>query len=329
MAEINAFLTGLYARSESLSKATQDHDRGRVSAEQLTQQRQSDQDQLVELQKSAHLTYLSDGLLNWQDLFRPFLEIVQGLEAGPLVRFFDNNTFYRQPVVAAPLHLRRENLETWLSQYFQTNARGAWKASLPSPYFFAQVAHDTAYRDKPKLIEAFTEIVLTPIAEQLAARGVKFLQLQEPWLVTCNSVDAAPADWRALEKAIGTLGKNIKKKNLVLGLHTYFGDAAPALGPLLELDIDAVGIDFCETDLENLRSFDFAEKELICGCLDARNSWVEDEAIIVKFVERVQETLAPRVLSLSTNADLEFVPEPVARRKVQLLGRVAAQFSSK
>jgi 5-methyltetrahydropteroyltriglutamate--homocysteine methyltransferase len=326
MSEVHAFLTGIYARSDALARATQDHDRGRIDDLSLQKQLQQDRQSLLELQKSSGLTYLTDGLINWQDLFRPLLEVVSGLEAGPLVRFFDNNTFYRQPAVTGSLALRTEKLEPWLDRYFRFPIpfSTTWKATLPSPYFFAQVAKDSVYREKSKLIEVFVDTVLLPIAEKLAARDVRFLQLQEPWLVTHPSL---ATDLRVWQKTVSTLHTILTRKKIKLGVHTYFGDASPVLSTLLEFDLDAVGIDFFETSLDQLKNISFG-KELICGCLDARNSWLEKESTIADFIRQVQATLEPPTLYLTTNSDLEFVPEPVARRKVDLLGRLAAQFDS-
>ena len=50
----------------------------------------------LDAQREAGLDYLSDGLLNWQDIFRPFDEAARGLEPGPLTRFLNTNTFYRR-----------------------------------------------------------------------------------------------------------------------------------------------------------------------------------------------------------------------------------------
>ena len=49
----------------------------------------------IGLQESLGFDYLSDGQLttNWQDIFRPVTLGVKGLKKGPLVRWFNTNTF--------------------------------------------------------------------------------------------------------------------------------------------------------------------------------------------------------------------------------------------
>src|SRR5207237_557342 len=52
---------------------------------------------LVEAQQAAGLDLLGDGMLRWQDHFRPLLDQAAGLETGALTRFLDTNSFYRAP----------------------------------------------------------------------------------------------------------------------------------------------------------------------------------------------------------------------------------------
>src|ERR687898_1431214 len=99
--EIRAYVPGIYARSEELVQATRDLDRGRTTEEAAEEQRLADLRAFIEVQREAGLNYFSDGLLNWQDIFRPFDESAEGLRPGPLRRFLNTNTFYRAPAVEA------------------------------------------------------------------------------------------------------------------------------------------------------------------------------------------------------------------------------------
>ncbi len=320
--QVKAFLNGISPRSEALVAATRAHDRGRISDDELRRQYERDYAELIQLQRAARLDYLSDGLLNWQDLFRPFCDLVKGWEPGPLVRTFDNNTFYRQPHVRGALKLDEAKLGGWLQRYFKTDldAQGPWKATLPSPYFTAHAALDEHYREPRSLMLAYVEELLIPIVQRLAERGVTFVQLQEPWLVFYPP-EPSSSELEALREALRRL-RGALPSGVKLGLYTYFGDAAPYLPQLLELPMDAVGVDFVETDVEALPPF--AGKELIAGCVDARSSWVETPEQITAFAERVAKALAPGTLYLTPNADLEFVPQAIARRKVEALGQAAA-----
>jgi 5-methyltetrahydropteroyltriglutamate--homocysteine methyltransferase len=95
--EIQAYAPGIYARSEELVQATRDLDRDRATPEAVEERREADMRSFLDAQREAGLDYLSDGLLNWQDIFRPFCETARGLEPGPLTRFLNTNTFFRAP----------------------------------------------------------------------------------------------------------------------------------------------------------------------------------------------------------------------------------------
>jgi 5-methyltetrahydropteroyltriglutamate--homocysteine methyltransferase len=79
LTEIRAYAPGIYARSEELVQATRDLNRGRVTEEAVEEQRLADLCAIIEAQREAGLDYFSDGLLNWQNIFRPFDESAQGL----------------------------------------------------------------------------------------------------------------------------------------------------------------------------------------------------------------------------------------------------------
>ena len=65
--------------------------------EAVDEQVERDLAELVSVQQEAGLDLLADGMLRWQDIFRPFVEAAEGLATGALTRFLDTNTFYRAP----------------------------------------------------------------------------------------------------------------------------------------------------------------------------------------------------------------------------------------
>src|SRR5881398_1488620 len=98
---MQAFAPGIYPRSEPLVQATRDLDRGRTTPEAVDEQVERDLAELVAAQQAAGLDLLADGMLRWQDHFRPLLEAADGLETGALTRFLDTNSFYRAPKATA------------------------------------------------------------------------------------------------------------------------------------------------------------------------------------------------------------------------------------
>src|SRR5260221_9091665 len=99
------FIHGIYPRSEGLVTATQGYDRGRVKPEEVAALQASDRHVLVGLQDPEHFSLIEDGKLTWQDIFRPFNTTTQGFqkEEGNVTRWFDNNAFFRKPVIIGQL----------------------------------------------------------------------------------------------------------------------------------------------------------------------------------------------------------------------------------
>src|SRR2546425_572725 len=125
---------GIFPRSEQLVQATRDLDRGRTSQEAVDEQVERDLAELVSVQQQAGLNLLTDGMLRWQDLFRPLLEASEGLETGALTRFLDTNTFYRalQATPAPP------TLSAPLDERYIAPLPGPRLMTLPSPFALSQ-----------------------------------------------------------------------------------------------------------------------------------------------------------------------------------------------
>ena len=291
---IRAFAPGIYARSAELVQATRDLDRGRTSAEAVGEVLARDREALVAAQEAAGLDLLVDGMLDWQDLFRPLAERTDGVEARPLTRLLDTNTFFRALLVSGEPRLCESVPAPDLPA-------GPWLGTLPSPYALSRAAGGA--------VDAltFATAVLGPQLEAWAAAGADLIVLDEPF------VAREPGRVGELADALRALPTSCP-----LVLRVPFGDAGPVLGGLAETPVAGIGVDFYSTSLDSLpRPFG---KWLLAGVIDVRSSSLEDPARLVSFAERLSVLELPRI-ALGPNGDLQFVPEPIAREKLARLGR--------
>ena len=291
---MQAFAPGIYPRSEALVQATRDLDRGRTTQEAVDEQVERDLAELVSVQQQAGLDLLADGMLGWQDLFRPLLEASDGLETGALTRFLDTNTFYRAPhaTTATP------KLAGTLGDRDVAPLPGPRLVTLPSPF---ALAHGTGVQ--PVTI---AESVLKPAIEELEA---DLVVLSEPFLARDET--SSPAD---LEEPLSRLAGGPK-----LALQLTFCDARESLEQgLAELPVDAIGIDFYLTHVSDVPTG--LDKLLLAGVVDARSSTVEDSRELADFAERLRTEREIEQIALVPNGDLQFVSEAIARRKLQQLG---------
>jgi 5-methyltetrahydropteroyltriglutamate--homocysteine methyltransferase len=291
--DVKAYAPGIYPRSEALVQATRDLDRGRTTQEAVDEQVERDLGELVSAQEDAGLALLSDGLLRWQDLFRPLAERSDGLAARPLTRFLDTNTFFRAVLVEGEPRLVEPVPAPQLPA-------GKWVATLPAPAAFSRAAGGE--------ISARTLAVnvLAPQMQAYAKAGCARIVLADPFLARDGNA----------EEAVAALSELPQDVPLVLQLP--FGDAAPVLSQLADAPVTAIGVDFYSTSLDGLP--EGYPKEIMAGVIDSRSSALEDPAEIGRFVESLVEK-NPAGISLSPNGDLQFVPEPIAREKIARLGR--------
>lgn len=310
MTKIGAFINGVYPRSDTLAQLTRDFDRNRVSKSDVKKQQVKDFDKLLYEQKDAGLDYFEDGKLSWQDIFRPIVEATEGIEAGALTRWFDNNTFYRQPVIKGKVKLHTKKLDG----YFQN----VGKVTLVSPFTFAKLTENNLSDSFEKTFDIIVELY-RELVSYLAARQVVFVQFNEPYipyyLVKKSEIVLMGA---AIESIVS--GLDIK-----IAVHGYFGDGAELVKALAgNRAIGALGVDFTRTSLLSLPKG--LKQDIIAGVLEGRNSLIEKKEMMTAFVEKLLRQVAGGTIYLSNNSDLDLLPESVAKKKIQLLGEIKKEF---
>jgi 5-methyltetrahydropteroyltriglutamate--homocysteine methyltransferase len=292
--DLQAFAPGIYPRSEALVQATRDLDRGRTTPEAVDEQVDRDLAELISAQQAAGLDLLADGMLRWQDHFRPLLESADGLETGALTRFLDTNTFFRAPTATAAA----PKLRTALDERYVSPLPGPRLVTLPSPY---ALAHGTGI--PPKVM---AQGILKPALEGLDA---ELVVLVEPFLARDEA-----AKLEDLAEALEALGEGPK-----LALWLTFGDAARALEQgAADLPVEGIGVDFYATHLDDLP--EGFSKLLLAGVIDARSSVPEEPRELAAFAAQLAERGAERI-ALVPNGDLQYVSTPIAQEKLARLGK--------
>jgi 5-methyltetrahydropteroyltriglutamate--homocysteine methyltransferase len=249
---------------------------------------------------------VSDGLLSWQDLFRPIVDATDGLEATTLVRHFDNNTFFKEPTIRGELSPRA-------LAHPHVHLPQASSVTLPSPFWFAKVAKDERLRDERERALALARD-LNAHARALVAAGATYVQFEEPWAVFGRGASAD--ERKLLAEAIAVAREGLR---VPVGVYTYFGNGAGVAPTLLDAKVD-VGFDFTATSIEDLADLDFAGKTLLAGVVDGRGSRVERADELAAFVRQALDELSPKHLALTNSCELELVPEVIARSKIAALG---------
>lgn len=317
MAAIKSYIHGIYPRSNDLIQTSRELIRKKKKESDYLLQLKKDISNLQKIQKSNNLDYFEDGKLNWHDNFRPIVESVSGFKIGALTRWFDNNCFFRQPVATGKLKLEKNNLE---KLFVKITPKNKWKVTLPSPFTFASLSLNETGTAFENLLDQITDII-SEIIGYLDKKGVNFVQLNEPFLPYQG---AGNKDMLLFNKMIKKLES--KKGKLTIALHFYFGDAGPILKKLdANKLIDIIGIDFYKTALTSIpKNFNYA---LAAGIVDGRNSLLEDQKTLKKFINDAIDYLKLEEIYLTNNSDLDLLPESIAAKKIEILSGVKNSFN--
>ncbi len=293
-------------------------------------------------QVKAGLDVATDGLIRWHDPISHLAGKLDNIEIKGLVRFFDTNTYFRQPVfVGAPV--KRGNLLA--GEYnFARNALGhlptpqgkagklSIKPVLTSPYTLGKFSlseqsvngSSDAFSSPEARVQAYAEILASEF-EPLSQAGAELIQIDEPAAIKY------PNDWAIFEASLAPLVQARDKirasgRKLELALYFYFHDCAPLYEKLLALPVDIVGLDFTYSPkLVDLIASEGSSKWLGLGLIDGRNTKLEDPAHIARQVERMLPKIKDQRAFLGPSSGLEYLPRDRAFAKLELLSKVRAE----
>lgn len=305
-------LTGPFPRSEQLVSATRDFDRGRTDAETLESVYAQAETDVVELETRLGTDRVTAGYLRWPDLFRPIAEGWDGFSVGPLTRWFETNTFFRQPILNAPPERVPGAFASRLPPSLETVGRGRGLVLLPGPYTLAGLLENRSGETLQALVHRLGRLFADEVRD-LRALGFGAFEWVEPLLVyRPPSPTLAESVVEAYQSIGGAAG------DATTLLWTYFGDAAPLLPLLGRLKVSVIGVDLSETDPAAI-SLSRHDQGLGLGVVDPRTTLSEDPGQIVSIVRQLQTRLHPPSIWLGPGAPLELLAAEPAARKLHVL----------
>ncbi|MGA8543230.1 MAG: hypothetical protein WB947_06830 [Thermoplasmata archaeon] len=304
-------LTGPFPRSEALVAATRDLDRGRATSEAVEELYGRTESEVVALERRLGFDTVTGGYLRWADLFRPFAETWEGFTVGPLTRWFETNTFYRQPILHSPPVRVAGAIATRLPKPVRVDPAHSG-VILPGPYTFSGLLDNRSGETEEALVHRLGRL-LGEETRELAALGCSTFQFSEPLLV-----DRPPE--RSIAEAVVTAYRSIQSAagGASTIVWTYGADANPTFPLLDRLPVSAVGVDLAETDWESIPPSS-EHRGLGLGVVDPRTTLVEDASEVVRIVHGLQSRRHPSALWLGPGGPLDLLPWEPATRKLHVL----------
>ena len=279
---------------------------------------------------------LYDTFLDTAVLFNIVPEQVQAIDLSELDKYFALARGYQ----GEKGDVRALPMKKWFNtnyHYIVPKFEAGTQVKLAGHKLFDefQEAKDLGIHTRPVLVGPFTLLRLAEYAEgvnpvqfieplvaaykevfrRLADLGATDIQLDEPALVK----DISELELTLFDKLYQSLLAD--KAGLSVLLQTYFGDVRDVYSHLVQLPVEAIGLDFLEgrKTLELVKELGFpADKVLYAGVVNGKNIWRNDYAKTLALLEEIpaQNVVLSTSCSLLhvpfTTANEEFAPEILA-----------------
>lgn len=281
------------------------------------------EDRMTELalaeQIEAGLDLVTDGQIRWYDPVSHIAGKLSGVRIAGLLRFFDTNSYFRQPVAESEIGRTRPLVaEEFL--FAAAKSSRPVKPVLTGPYTLARlsIAGGNNGRGFDKLLAGYTNALAAEVGA-LAGAGAGIIQVDEPALL--RHAD----DVQLVERSLAALAAQKGSAQLVLAL--YFGDPAPLYDRLQDFPVDVLNLDFTyNRGLVEIVAARGSSKTLALGLLDGRNTRLEDPEGVASDVERMAPKLGSGGLYLNPSCGLEHLPRDRAHLKLKHLSTIRKRF---
>ncbi|MBI1940458.1 MAG: hypothetical protein HYS33_02995 [Acidobacteria bacterium] len=281
------------------------------------------EDHMTELalseQIEAGLDVVTDGQIHWYDPISHLAGKLEGVRINGLLRFFDTNFYFRQPVVESRI---KRTTPLIVEEFLFAKGKSARpvKPVLTGPYTLAQLSIEEEGKAEgfEGMLWGYTEALGEEVAA-LAAAGAMLIQVDEPALLKY------PADFRHAEKSITHLAA--RKGSAELALALFFGDPAPLYDGLQTLPVDILNLDFTYGPrLADVVADAGSSKTLALGLVDGRNTRLEDPVWVTRQLEQIGSNLSSERAYLNPSCGLEYLPRDRAQLKLKHLATIRETF---
>ena len=301
---ISSYTFGIYPRSEELIEAT------RKNTENLPSLFQKETEEYVTAQTNANLGFVSDPLLKWDDIYRPFSNL-ESVNLSSLNRIYEMNTFYRILSFDGSNFINGGNtVQSNLDSSLPKNKTVA----IPEPFTFADRHISKEFKTKEDFTINIAKMLRAEI-DSLVADGFNIIQLLAPSIAYNKEVD-----FGLISDGLKILTDGLEAKTV---LHTYFGDVSSKIESLLGLPVSGLGFDVTTTPVSSIEKHSFSDKSLTVGIINSFNTAIEKPQECIQQVDEINAKTKPKESYVSNNFDLEYIPKEFAMNKISALGEIA------
>ncbi|MBP1986157.1 5-methyltetrahydropteroyltriglutamate--homocysteine methyltransferase [Halolamina salifodinae] len=272
---------------------------------------------LITDQREAGLDRIVEGQGRWDDWLAHPLAVHDSVETGGIVRYYDNNNFYRDPRVVDDLTVDGDVAAELDAATGLLNEGESLQAVLPGPYTLAELATDEHYGDDAEFLAAIAEFLA---AEVEALPPHETLFLLDPSLVT------DPPEGETNERVSDAVDTVASATDADVVFQSYWGaHEEKTYAHLMDADVDAFGFDFVagnrETHLYNVNEYG-TKGDISLGLVDGQNTAVEDPGTVAERIDWVTEQIPDQTFDTvyaTPNTELAYLPVSTYKQKLSVL----------
>ncbi|MDU1847751.1 MAG: 5-methyltetrahydropteroyltriglutamate--homocysteine S-methyltransferase [Niallia nealsonii] len=243
--------------------------------------------------------------------------------AAAMKKWFNTNYHYIVPELGE----RKPTLTENRPLFFYREAKEALgiegKPVLLGPLTFIKLAKGYEEDKLEETVASYLPLY-AQILKELEAEGVKWIQIDEPYLVT----DVTPREWQITQQIYHTLQEAAPKLKVIL--QTYF-DAVTDYENIISLPVAGIGLDFVHDDgqhLASIQQYGFPEdKILAAGIIDGRNVWRTNLEEKWGLLAEIQKAVGSETIIIQPSSSLLHVPVTVKEEQIDPIVKVALSFA--
>ena len=302
---IDYWIAGIYPRNETLIESTRLYDKT------LRKQFNKEKSRLLKIQSKNKFNYITDPLIDWDDNIRPFTDNLKGIEKGPLTRYYENNTFYRQPIITNKITTSGKILKNNICfDLFSDKSKS--KIDILDPFTFYDLSANEFYKSEEEAINAFADIIKKELNS--IKKDIELIQFNAPSLARVKEKEQLDIIRKAMVKIV-------KGLDVTTCLNLWGSDVSDTLDAFQDFPVDIIGIDFTTSKIDRFDQIDI-NKGLACGLIDAKNTKMEKTSEIIRELKNIKELFKPTSLAVIPSWDFEFIPETFACKKLDIMKQI-------
>ncbi|MEM1626139.1 MAG: 5-methyltetrahydropteroyltriglutamate--homocysteine methyltransferase [Sulfolobaceae archaeon] len=273
--------------------------------------------------KNFNIDYVTSGLLRFDDIVDITFSYLEGAEKFELVRFFDNNFYYRKPLIKNKLKKKNtiylEDLKMAKKILGEIEYKAKLKAVILGPLTYYRLSDDSYYNDEIELIMDYSKETNSVIKDTEGI--VDAVEIHEP------SISEKGLPKKIIERLPEIYDELLKGVNLEKHLITYFKiNNVKIFNIVNKTNIDIIGFDAIENKKKLGMIYKYLkEKNLYLGVIDSRNTKLDKATFIKNVIETASKYGIKRMI-IGNSSLLDFIPEVVVERKLKILSKVVKTF---